>query len=188
MAKTTSDSEGKARVVKPPTAVKTVRELIYWEYARLIARGAGFEGNYRFIMSRFQKLKRGEIHWSDIMHDDRKTIERGKTTCIYCGCTDNLSWEHLIPISKGGPNIISNQIVACRSCNSSKGDKDIFEWYAGRHEEIPALVKSKYLKLVYDFHEAMGTLELSDVNMDGGLDVMDLGAVFRVPFPKEGLT
>jgi len=36
-----------------------------------------------------------------------------------------------------------------------------------RLEEIPALVKSKYLKLVYDFHEAMGTLDLSDLNKDG---------------------
>jgi hypothetical protein len=180
-------AEEKSHGVRPPNAVKTVRELIYWEYAKVIAHGAGFEGNYGFIMSRFQKLKKGEMKWSDIMRDDRKTIELGKSCCIYCNCKKNLSWDHLIPLHKGGPNIISNQIVACRSCNSSKGDKDIFEWYAGRQEEIPALVKSKYLKLVYDFHEAMGTLDLADVNMDGNLDVMDLGAIFRVPFPKEGL-
>ena len=181
-------SEEKSHAIKPPSAVKTVRELIFWEYAKLIARGAGFEGNYRFIMSRFQKLKRGEMQWSDIMQDDRKTIERGKSSCIYCNCTENLSWDHLIPLHKGGPNIISNQVVACRSCNSSKSDKDIFEWYTGRHEEIPALVKSKYLKLVYDFHEAMGTLDLPDIDADGDLDVMDLGAVFRLPFPKNGLS
>jgi hypothetical protein len=34
----------------------------------------------------------------------------------------------------------------------------------------------------------MGTLDLSDINMDGGLDVLDLGAIFRVPFPKSGLS
>jgi hypothetical protein len=174
-------------VKRPPSAVKTVGELILWEYAKLIARGAGFEGNYRFIMSRFQKLKCGEIQWSDIMKDDRKTIERGKSSCIYCDCTNNLCFDHLIPLCKGGPNIISNQVVACRLCNSSKGDKDIFEWYAGRHEDIPALVKSKYLKLVYAFHEAMGTLDRADIDADGDLDVMDLGAVFSVRFPKKGL-
>lgn len=101
-------AEQKSRVIKPPSAVKTVRELIFWEYAKIIARGAGFEGNYRFIMSRFQKLKCGDMQWSDIMQDDRKTIERGKTSCIYCGCTEHLSWDHLIPLGKGGPNIISN--------------------------------------------------------------------------------
>jgi len=173
---------------KPPSAVKTVRDLIYWEYANLIAKGAAFEGNYGFIMSRFQKLKRGEIQWSEVSREDRLMVERGKTQCVYCGSNANLSWDHLIPVSKGGPNIISNQVVACRSCNSSKGDKDIFEWYAGRHEEMPGLVKGKYLKLVFDFHEAMGTLDLPDINADGSLDVMDLGAVFRLPYPKEGLS
>jgi hypothetical protein len=34
----------------------------------------------------------------------------------------------------------------------------------------------------------MGTLDLTDVNMDGNLDVMDLGAIFRVPYPKDGLS
>jgi hypothetical protein len=173
--------------VPAPKAVKTVRDLIYWEYAHLIAKGAGFEGNYAFIMNRYQKLKKGEIQWSDIAREDRILVERGKTACVYCGAEADLSWDHLIPVSKGGPNIISNQVVACRSCNSSKGNKDIFEWYGDRHEEIPGLVKGKYLKLVFDFHDRMGTLDLADVNADGKLDVMDLGAIFRLPYPKEGL-
>ncbi len=180
-------SQDKPPTRKPPAAVKTVRELIYWEYAKLIAKGAGFEGNYGFIMSRFQKLKRGEMQWSDVSREDRLMVERGKGRCTYCESPGDLSWDHLIPVSKGGPNIISNQVVACRSCNSSKGNKDIFEWYSRRHEEIPGLVKGKYLKLVFDFHEALGTLDLPDINADGSLDVMDLGAVFRVAYPKTGL-
>jgi hypothetical protein len=172
----------------PPKAVKTVRDLIYWEYAHLIAKGAGFEGNYAFIMNRYQKLKKGEIKWSDIVREDRIQVERGKNSCVYCGSTEALCFDHLIPVSRGGPNIISNQVVACKACNSSKGNRDIFEWYTEeRKEEIPGLVKGKYLKLVFDFHEAMGTLDLADINADGKLDVMDLGAVFRLPYPKEGL-
>jgi len=170
-----------------PKAVKTVRELIYWEYAHLIAKGAGFEANYAFIMNRYQKLKKGEIQWSDVSREDRILVERGKNACVYCDSSEELCWDHLIPVSRGGPNIISNQVVACRKCNSSKGNKDIFEWYADRREEIPGLVKGKYLKLVFDFHERMGTLDLADINADGRLDVMDLGAIFRLPYPKEGL-
>ena len=46
----------------PPKAVKTIRELIYWVYAeQVIAPSAGFAKNYRFIMSRYQKLKNGEM-------------------------------------------------------------------------------------------------------------------------------
>jgi hypothetical protein len=32
--------------LKPPKYVDTVRRLIYWQYAQLIAKAAGFEGNY----------------------------------------------------------------------------------------------------------------------------------------------
>jgi hypothetical protein len=52
-----SNIDVSVKVKPPPTAVKTIRELIYWEYAKLISKAAGFDKNYRFIMSRFTKLK-----------------------------------------------------------------------------------------------------------------------------------
>lgn len=60
----------------PPKAVKTIRELIYWIYAeQVIAPSAGFATNYRFIMNRYQKLKKGEIEWSSLEKDlDEKTL------------------------------------------------------------------------------------------------------------------
>lgn len=170
----------------PPKAVQTARDLIYWEYANLIARGAGFEGNYGFTLNRFKKLRTGEIKWSDVVREDRLQIERGMERCTYCGGGENLSFDHLIPVSHGGPNIASNLVPACRTCNSSKGNKDVFQWYAGRDVELPGIVRGKYLKLICDFHEAMGTLDLSDLNADGKLDVYDLGAVFHLAYPPPG--
>lgn len=167
----------------PPKAVKTIRELIYWTYAeQVIAPSAGFAKNYRFIMSRYQKLKKGEIQWSDIVTDDKKTAEQDDR-CAYCGSRENLAWDHLIPLHRNGPNIFSNQVRSCQSCNSSKSDKDIFYWYGiDRKEEVPSLVLSKYLKLVHDYHEQSRSLDRSDLNKDGKLDVMDL-AVFKIRTP-----
>jgi hypothetical protein len=52
-------------------------------------------------------------------------------------------------------------VCACRTCNSSKGDRDVFEWYGHeRIDDIPKLVLSKFLKLAYDIHETQGTLDL----------------------------
>lgn len=48
----------------PPAAVKTVRDLLHWQYAKLIARSAGYDKNYGFIMERFKKLQSGEVNWS----------------------------------------------------------------------------------------------------------------------------
>jgi len=169
----------------PPKYVKTIRQLIYWEYANLIARAAGFEGNFGFIVSRYKKLVSGEMKWSSSIRDHQKELERGHT-CVYCGATTNLTMDHIIPVSRAGvdPRVIrllesaDNCVCACKRCNSSKGDRDVFEWYEEKQERaIPKLVLSKFLKLAYDLHEIQGTLDLEDLNMDGSLDITDLGVV-----------
>jgi hypothetical protein len=169
----------------PPKYVQTVRQLIFWEYAKLIARAAGFEGNYGFIVSRYKKLDSGEMKWSSTIRDRLKELEKG-LTCAYCGATSNLTADHIIPISRGGidPRVTKildsadNTVCACKKCNSSKRDRDIFEWYGQeRVAEIPKLALSKFLKLAYDLHETQGTLDLKDPNMDGVLDIADLGVV-----------
>ena len=52
--------------------------------------------------------------------------------CVFCGSKENITIDHLIPISKGGSNEINNLFPACRSCNSSKNASDWLEWYRKR--------------------------------------------------------
>ena len=49
--------------------------------------------------------------------------------CAYCGKEDILHQEHFVSLSKGGEYTHNNIIPACKSCNSSKRDRDFFEWY-----------------------------------------------------------
>lgn len=159
----------------PPSAVTTYEDLICYEYAKLIAAAADMEGNYGFIMDRMQKLKTGEIEMSDVVREDRYQMEAGMEECIYCGAREDITFDHLIPTSEGGPDVISNQVPACQRCNSSKGARDVIAWYQERDTSIPRLVRGKYLKLQYDTYEAEGRLdqELPDVERDkwSGLDV-----------------
>lgn len=168
--------------IKPPPAfVKTIRQLIYWQYAKLIAKAAHFDDNYRFITSRYKMLESGKIKMSEVEGDDRKQMKR-EPKCEYCGAKDvPLTEDHIIPMVKGGPDIPSNIVLACKECNSSKNDKDIFDWYYNvrKEKDIPKMVWSKYLKLVYNFHLAHRTLDKSDLNHDGVLNIMDLGAIFK---------
>ncbi len=42
--------------------------------------------------------------------------------CAYCGeKPKNLTMDHVIPISKGGPHTLSNIVPACKTCNTAKG-------------------------------------------------------------------
>lgn len=54
------------------------------------------------------------------------------SSCIYCGATERISADHVIPIVCGGVHSIGNLVPACISCNSSKGDKLLVEWRMGR--------------------------------------------------------
>ena len=50
---------------------------------------------------------------------------RDKFTCQYCGSTDRdlLTFDHVIPRSKGGKTTWDNIVAACSPCNLKKGGK-----------------------------------------------------------------
>jgi len=48
--------------------------------------------------------------------------------CFYCGSIEQITVDHIIPISRGGRHAIGNLAPACYSCNASKNKKTITEW------------------------------------------------------------
>lgn len=58
-------------------------------------------------------------------------VQRDGEGCRYCGASnDDMTLDHVIPRSRGGPDDISNLALACRPCNSSKGARTPQEWLA----------------------------------------------------------
>ena len=43
--------------------------------------------------------------------------------CGYCGDTENLTMDHVIPKSRGGRNSWSNLVTCCKKCNGRKDNK-----------------------------------------------------------------
>ncbi len=76
----------------------------------------------------------GQLTTEDIwlLHQDKN--------CAYCGVKDyNLTMDHVIPLSAVGINSVSNIVMACMSCNSSKQDKDLSDWLKLRPELLKTL-------------------------------------------------
>ena len=48
--------------------------------------------------------------------------------CYNCATKEDLSIDHIIPLSRGGRHSIGNLQTLCRPCNSSKGDKFFMAW------------------------------------------------------------
>src|SRR3712207_2550496 len=52
----------------------------------------------------------------------RAVFARDQWTCQYCGSRSNLTVDHVIPRSKGGPSSWENIVASCAPCNRRKGD------------------------------------------------------------------
>lgn len=175
----------------PDREVRTIRDLIFYQYAKIIAKSAlgpdAKKSAYGFIKTRFRELRDDEMKWSAILREDKQLVEAEKK-CVYCGATKDLQWEHIVPrsilINERCPECnrvqgIHNQIWACRSCNTRKGTKGLYHFMKELYpnakpfsDVVPPLLEKKYLKTIYYCHQCKGTLD-----WDGGgkpLSVFDL--------------
>ncbi|SHH72853.1 HNH endonuclease [Massilia sp. CF038] len=53
-------------------------------------------------------------------------FKRDRHMCAYCGgvfAPKDLSRDHVLASSRGGPNTFANCVTACKKCNGEKGDK-----------------------------------------------------------------
>jgi hypothetical protein len=186
----------------PDREVQTIRDMIYFQYAKIIARSAfkvadGEEAkklHYGFIKNTFRDLKSGGKSWSHIEREDWQLVEAEKK-CIYCSSSENLHREHIVPKSlRIKPDCetcdsiqsIHNQVWACGACNSAKGTLGLYEFFRKMRPEekkyfdfIHPLVEKKYLKTIMKCHECAGTLDISDLNKDGELSVLDIDEALR---------
>ena len=59
----------------------------------------------------------------------REIKEKWEHKCAYCGSTENLTIDHIVPQSKGGIDFTKNVVCACHNCNQSKGHEHWKLWY-----------------------------------------------------------
>lgn len=67
----------------------------------------------------------------------------GHTRCAYC-CQkmvfepdhpNSCTFDHIVPVCRGGNNDFQNSILACESCNIKKGDQDLSNF--ARENDLP---------------------------------------------------
>jgi len=103
--------------------------------------------------SRFlrKQRRRGRVPVEITFEQMKEIKKRDKNICQYCGKKtinkidytggDKLVYDHLDPY---GGTIINNLVISCKSCNTVKTDKDVFEFFLLKGEPIP----KKILKLL----------------------------------------
>jgi hypothetical protein len=170
--------------------IETVRDLIYYSYSNLaMAHMAVVKKHEKYGMLNFmiraklfKGLKEGTMNMRTIFDDERIKLETGKI-CNYCGSGEKLTLDHIFPQKLGGKDDAENLIFSCRSCNSSKGKKDLMEWMVSRGQFLPLMIIRRYLKLTFKYCNDNG---LIDMRIE---DLTDMELPFRVDllpikFPK----
>lgn len=87
----------------------------------------------------YQKNRAKRLDWA---HRRRLIVDSGEVSlgaldallaspCSYCGATERIEIDHVIPLSRGGTHAEENLTSACRSCNASKGNRLLAEWREG---------------------------------------------------------
>lgn len=81
-------------------------------------------------------------------------MKRDEYSCQYCGRKGNLTIDHVIPKSRGGPESWENLVAACHPCNSKKGNRTPDE------AKMPLLRKPRRPSHIVFFKQFMGSSEL----------------------------
>lgn len=145
----------------PPSIIKSIRDLIYYQYSKILADSAGYgKGNYEFVMEKWNELKTGKVDFKESIKDFIKDID-DPVRCTFCGKIVPLREGKLLPT---GPDIKSNKVQVCQNCLINKDEEPMYQWYGlDNRDTIPKLAELKYLKLLYKLHEKQGTLDEENV-------------------------
>jgi hypothetical protein len=49
-------------------------------------------------------------------------------SCVYCGSSDDLTIDHVVPWTSGGPTDAVNGVSACNACNARKNNHLDGDW------------------------------------------------------------
>ena len=143
-------------------APATARQLLHVWYARMYKHNLETRGGLRpgraarNARELLLDLEYGEKHveaFSAITMEKRKDDRE----CAYCGRPAD-SKDHLIPRMRNGPEAAENVVQACRSCNSSKGSRDVFEWAASKGF-FPLEIVKRYVRLAWRWCDRNGLLD-----------------------------
>jgi hypothetical protein len=151
--------------------LSTVGDLLHWSYANLAMAHAAVSSNaekygrlHFMIRSRlFAGLSSGSMNVASLAEDERMKMNYPQA-CCYCGTTEQLSIDHLIPTKRGGADSADNLVWACRPCNSAKGATDVLEWYARKQVFPPLLLVRRYLKLAIDLAQRARAMDFALVD------------------------
>lgn len=67
------------------------------------------------------------IYRNKVPFSKKNVMIRDNFVCQYCGSTEELTIDHVTPLSRGGISCFENCVTACKKCNARKANKTCIE-------------------------------------------------------------
>ena len=157
----------------PAPTIVTIREHIAWSYANLARADAALQSGathylrvHHAIRNKlYSGLTSGTMSMRTLYDDERLKMTMPQA-CYYCGSVENLAVDHMIPRIGGGADEADNLIWSCRTCNSSKGGRDMLAWMNSRGDFPSILLLRRYTKIVARYCDREGCMDVEMVRSD----------------------
>jgi hypothetical protein len=131
--------------------------LVYLKKADLIAESP--TQKLRTITESFPMPSVIRLHkyvylpYKGVMLTRQNIFKRDGNHCQYCGSTEDLTLDHVMPKSRAGKTTWDNLTTACRRCNSRKGD------YTPEEARMPLRVKPYKPSFIMFLRDCSGPIE-----------------------------
>lgn len=102
------------------------------------------------------------IYRNKVPFSKKNVMIRDDFVCQYCGSREDLTIDHVLPISRGGVSCFENCVTACKPCNAKKANKTCAEaqLYIRKTPVAPTISEFTRLKakkaLVFDLLKELG--------------------------------
>jgi 5-methylcytosine-specific restriction endonuclease McrA len=103
-----------------------VRSGVCRDHANAEYRAQYAAGGKLTIAPRVRARARGIAPLPQIARD--YLTEQFQGRCAYCGLRKATTWDHILPVARGGETKPGNIVPACVTCNSSKKARPFADW------------------------------------------------------------
>ncbi|MFH0908899.1 MAG: HNH endonuclease [bacterium] len=145
------------RIAKQQNGLAWCRDCSDWHPVSAMCRGGQCRQHHNESIRKKYATNENYRKWvKQVVHSRKRKVrpipveamkyleESFDGKCAYCGKPAS-TYDHIVPVSKGGQTTPGNIVPACASCNSSKNNKDVVEWRHGRGKDVPELVVNRMI-------------------------------------------
>ena len=174
-------------LTEPTPPAMTLRHGLYCLYALQQWESITQPKTGPYKPSYFYNALEGVLH--GLERPSRQTALRhiAENACTICQAPLDITrsvLDHLMPTSRGGPDTLDNTCMLCPKCNSSKGAKDLLQWWADKHRNPLALDRRVLCLYARIYWQHTTSAALQSFASDALKDFLTTRAMHTLPSPQ----